>query len=104
MQIIYDQKAKDYIRDKNFTDIYIWPVYNGGMCLGLKNIRLEIRDKAKDDRFFIRDWFDGINTNYDPSINQFKRSSIEIQITAFGIGGLRKLVTKTEFTSMNLSE
>ena len=102
MRIVYDQKAKDYISKNNIKDIYIWPEYNGGMCCGLQNIRLEINDKAKDDRFFVRDWFEGINTNYDPAINQFKRSSIEIQITAFGIGGLRKLVTKTEFTSMNL--
>lgn len=102
MQIIYDEKAKDYISRHNIKDIYIWPEYNGGMCCGLRNIRLEIKDKAKDDRFFIRDWFDGINTNYDPTINQFKRSNLEIEITAFGIGRLRKLVTITEFTSINL--
>lgn len=102
MQVVFTESAKEYIKERKLEYIYIWPEFSRRMFFGLQNIRIEIRDKQKDNRFFVRDYFDGIHTNYDPTINFFKRSELEIRITAFGFGKFKKLVTTTEFSSINL--
>lgn len=102
MQVVFTESAKKYINNKNLDYIYIWPEFSRRTFFGLLNIRLEIRDRQKDNRFFVRDYFDGIHTNYDPTINFFKRSEPEITITAFGFGKFKKLVTTTEFSSIKL--
>ena len=102
MKFIYTQKAKDYIRSRNIKDLYIKPYYNGGLSCGIMAIRLSINPNPDSGRFYIRDYFDGINTNYDPIINEFQRSSKEIIITTLGFGKLKKLVSQTEFSSVKL--
>ncbi len=102
MKVVYTDSAKEYIKDKKIDNVYIKPVLTGSRCCGIRGVRIDIKSHVKDDKEYIKDYFDGINTNYHPAINQFLKSSTEILITVVGIGNMKTLVSQTEFSSVKL--
>ena len=101
MKVTYSPKAIEYIKKKNIEDIYIRPKFSGAQCCGLSSVILEIATKAAANVCYESDTFDGIKTNYDPSIRDYDENP-EIEISTIGFGSFKKLVTTAEFSSIKL--
>ena len=101
MKVTYSPKAIEYIKSKNIKDIYIRPKFSGAQCCGLSSVILEIATTPASNVRYESEIFDGVTTNYDPSIREYEKDP-EIEISTIGFGSFKKLVTTGEFSSIKL--
>lgn len=101
MKFILDKKAKNQLKDKDLTEVFINPdLDQKTACCGLGAVDLDILTKDKQKTRYKKFNNQGINIYYNSNLNMYLKDDEEITISSFGLGPFRKLYIKNEINSI----